>query len=149
MGQWGVKSYENDLANDALDAGFDRIHHALYEELMDDANPLSFEQVQKQLADARTLAEAANVLEEQAGEAPRHDSQAWDDELRLALVGVVVRHAELGVAIPEELRGLSTLWLENEQIDWEEATKRRLRRDKEIAVLRRAGAVRPGADATS
>jgi hypothetical protein len=29
MGYWGVKSYENDEAADALDAGFDRVHGAL------------------------------------------------------------------------------------------------------------------------
>jgi len=46
MGYWGVKSYENDDADDALDAGFEEVHGGLYEELMDDRNPLSFEQVQ-------------------------------------------------------------------------------------------------------
>ena len=55
MGYWGVKSYENDDADDALDAGFERVHGDLYEQLMDDGNPLSFEQVQKGLADSRTL----------------------------------------------------------------------------------------------
>ncbi len=42
MGHWGVKSYEHDDAADALDAGFDRVHGAQYEELMDDRNPLTF-----------------------------------------------------------------------------------------------------------
>ena len=28
MGHWGVKSFENDDAADALDAGFDRVHGA-------------------------------------------------------------------------------------------------------------------------
>ena len=55
MEYWGVKSYENDDAGDALDAGFDRVHGELYEELMDDRNPLSFEQVQKRLASSQTL----------------------------------------------------------------------------------------------
>ena len=67
MGYWGVKSYENDDADDALDAGFDQVHGALYEELMDDRNPLSFEQVQKRLADGRTLAAAVSALEELVG----------------------------------------------------------------------------------
>ena len=31
MGYWGVKSYENDLAHDALDAGFARVHEDRYE----------------------------------------------------------------------------------------------------------------------
>jgi hypothetical protein len=137
MGQWGVKSYENDLADEALDAGFDRIHGAVYEELMDDRNPLSFDQVQKRLADARTLAAAVAELEVEAGAAPRDDPGAWDAELRLALAGVVVRHVELGVAIPENLRDLAIGWLEDEEIDWEEETKRRLRREKEVALLRR------------
>ena len=51
MGHWGVKSYENDEAGDALDAGFDRVHGKQYEELMDDRNPLSFEQVQMRRRD--------------------------------------------------------------------------------------------------
>jgi hypothetical protein len=55
MGHWGVKSYEHDEAAEALDAGFDQVHGALYEELMDDRNALTFEQVQKKLADSRTL----------------------------------------------------------------------------------------------
>ncbi len=64
MGQWGVKSYENDEAADALDAGFDRVHGPLYEELMDDRNPLTFEQVQQKLADSRTLEAAIAALRE-------------------------------------------------------------------------------------
>ena len=69
MGHWGVKSYENDDADDALDAGFEEVHGDLYEELMDDRNPLSFEQVQKRLADGRTLTAAVAVLEEMVGAA--------------------------------------------------------------------------------
>jgi hypothetical protein len=138
MGHWGVKSYENDLADEALDAGFERVHCAVYEDLMDDGNPLSFEQVQKRLADGRTLAAAVAELEAEAGADPWNEPAAWDAELKLALAGVVVRHAELGVAIPEHLRDLALGWLENEEIDWDEETKRRLRREKEIAKLRRA-----------
>ena len=63
------------------------------------------------------------------------------------LAGVVVRHAELGVAIPENLKQAAIGWLEQEDIDWEEATKRRLRRQKEIDLLRRARAdTKPSAD---
>ena len=40
MGHWGVKSYENDDTDDALDGGFEEVHGDLYEELMDDRNPL-------------------------------------------------------------------------------------------------------------
>ncbi len=138
MGHWGVKSYENDLADEALDAGFDRVHGAVYEALMDDRNPISFEQVQQRLADARTLAAAAAKLEAEAGADPLDEPGAWDAELKLALAGVIVRHVELGVAIPESLRDLVLGWLDNEEIDWEEETKRRLRREKEIALLRRA-----------
>ena len=71
MGYWGVKSYENDDANDALDAAFELVHGDVYEELMDDRNPLSFEQVQKRLADGKTLAAAVSVLEELVGAARR------------------------------------------------------------------------------
>ena len=74
MGYWGVKSYENDDADDALDAGFEEVHGDLYEELMDDRNPLSFEQVQKRLADGRTLTAAVAVLEEMVGAALTSDS---------------------------------------------------------------------------
>jgi hypothetical protein len=138
MGHWGVKSFENDLSDEALDAGFERVHGAVYEELMDDGNPLSFDQVQKRLADERTLAAAVEELEAEAGASLRDDHDSWDVELRLALAGVVVRHAELGVAIPERLRDLAVNWLECEEIEWEEETKRRPRREKEIALLRRA-----------
>ena len=136
MGNWGVKSYEHDDAADALDAGFDRTHGAHYEELMDDRNPLTFEQVQQKLANPRTLDASVDALREILGiEGP---TEAWDELARLALVGVVVRHAELGVPIPEPWRRQAIEWLENEQIDWEEETARRLRRRKEIDLLKRA-----------
>jgi len=136
MGHWGVKSYENDEAADALDAGFDRVHGERYEELMDDRNPLTFEQVQEQLADSRTLdASIAALRDSLAQESP---PETWDELARLALAGIVVRHAELGVRIPEPWRQRAVLWLEHEEIEWEEATIRRLRRQKEIALLGRA-----------
>ncbi len=142
MGHWGIKSYENDEASDALDAGFDRVHGERYEELMDDRNPLTYEQVQERLADERTLAAAIDALWDAVGRnvAP----EDWDDEARLGLAGVVVRHAELNVPIPEEWRRRAIDWLENEEIDWDEATARRLRRQKEIDRLRRAGRARRG-----
>jgi hypothetical protein len=139
MGGWGVKSYENDNAADALDAGFDRVHGTLYEELMDDRNPLTFEQVQERLADRRTLEAAIAALSVSTG--PDSEPETWDDLARLTLAGVVVRHAELGVAIPEPWLGRAIDWLEHEEIDWEEATTRRLRRRKEITLLRRAAAL--------
>jgi len=135
MSHWGVKSYENDDAADALDAGFDRVHGAHYEELMDDRNPLSFEQVQQKLADTRTLeASIAAMREMMNAEGP---PESWDELARLALVGIVVRHAELRVSVPEEWRQRAIEWLENEEIDWEEATIRQLRRKKEIDLLKR------------
>ena len=67
MGHWGIKSYEHDEAAEALDAGFERVHGRQYEELMDDRNPLSFEQVQKKLADSRTLDAAIDALCEMLG----------------------------------------------------------------------------------
>jgi hypothetical protein len=132
MGHWGVKSYENDDAADALDAGFARVHGAAFEALMDDRNPLSFDQVQERLADAETLAAAVGVLHESF----RRPIEEWDEVERLALVGVVVRHAELDVPIPAALRSRALDWLEHEEIDWEEAAARRLRLQKEIALLR-------------
>jgi hypothetical protein len=136
MGYWGVKSYEHDEAADALDAGFDRIHGARYEELMDDRNPLSFEQVQQKLAEPRTLDASIDALREMLGiDGP---TETWDEVERLALVGIVVRHAELGVPIPEPWRCLALDWLENEEIDWEDKTARLLRRRKEIDLLKRA-----------
>jgi hypothetical protein len=135
MDYWGVKSYENDGAADALDAGFDRAHGSRYEELMDDRNPLTFEQVQQRLADLRTLQASIEALGDSLN--PSNSPDSWDDSTRLALVGIVVRHAELGVSIPEPWRQRAIDWLEHEQIDWDEATARRLRVGKEIALLQR------------
>jgi hypothetical protein len=138
MGHWGVKSFENDDAADALDRGFDRVHGAAYDELMDDRCPLTFDQVQQKLAGAETLAASLDALAEAAGGAPPEE---WDERERLALAGVVVRHAEFGVPIPEEVRLRALDWLEREEIEWHEATARRLRREKEIALLRGARGV--------
>ncbi len=136
MGNWGVKSYEHDEAADALDAGFDLVHGARYEALMDDRNPLSFEQVQQKLADPRTLAASIDALRATLGvDGP---PETWDELARLALVGVVVRHAELGVPVPEPWCSQAIDWLENEQIDWEEETIRQIRRRKEIELLKRS-----------
>jgi hypothetical protein len=136
MGHWGVKSYENDEANDALDAGFERVHDARYEELMDDSNPLTFDQVQAILADGRTLLASIESLRDSMalGGSPAN----WDELARLALVGIVVRHAELGVPIPEPWGQHTIDWLEHEEIEWEETTARRLRRAKEITIVRKA-----------
>ena len=136
MGHWGVKSYENDDANDALDAGFDRVHGEQYDELMDDRNPLTYEQVQQRLADSRTFEASIDALWDLVGR--ENAPEAWDDLARLALAGVVVRYAELKVPIPEEWRLRAIEWLEHEEIDWDEATLRRLRRQKEVDLLRGA-----------
>jgi hypothetical protein len=145
MGHWGIKSYEHDDAADALDAGFDRVHGAGYEELMDDRNPLTFEQVQQKLADPRTLDAAIAALRERS--ALPGPPETWDELARLALVGIVVRHAELGVPIPKPWRSLAVEWLENEDIEWEEATARRLRRRKEIELLNRTSSSNPSGEA--
>ncbi len=136
MGHWGVKSYENDEASDALDVGFDRVHGDRYDALMDDRNPMTFEQVQQELADSRTLAASIEAIREATG--PEVATDDWDDESRLAMVGVIVRYAELKVPIPVEWRDRAIAWLEGESIDWQEATARRMRREKEIQRLRRA-----------
>lgn len=133
MGSWGVKSYENDEAADALDAGYDRARGAAYEELMDDHNPLSFDEVQKKLASPETLEAAlACLIESLPAGLPR---ESWDDDARLAFVGIVVRHAEFAVAIPNEILRQAIEWLEHEEIEWDEATLRRLRRDTERRLL--------------
>lgn len=135
MGYWGVRSYENDDAHDALDAGFDRACGDEYERLMDDRNPLTFEQVQERLAGPETLAAALAWLDEEFG--PERD--AWDEEARLALAGVVVRHAELRVPIPEPELQRAIAWLESESTDWErDRTRRDVRRRNELDLLRRA-----------
>jgi hypothetical protein len=136
MGYWGVKSYENDDANHAIDAAMEAVHGDRYEELMDDHNPLSFDQVQKRLASEATLTAAVSALQDEVGK-PLDDSEAWDETDRLALAGVVVRHAEFGVPISADLLSRALEWLETEDIDWDESTKRRLRREKEMALLKR------------
>jgi hypothetical protein len=146
MGHWGVRSYENDDADDAIDAAMEAVHGAAYDDLMDDGNPLSFDQVQKRLADARTLAAAVKNLEEAVGTPLDGAEDAWDEVHRLALAGIVVRHAEFGVPIPAGLLGRAIAWLEVEDIEWDEATKRSLRREKEVALLRRAKLSTPGAE---
>jgi hypothetical protein len=134
MGHWGVRSYENDDAGDALDAGFALVHGATYEGLVDDANPMTLEQIHERLASPETLAAALEALDVEMG-LPREE---WDEVARLAYAGVVVRHAELGVPIPEEIRDRAVAYLNEEPIDWEEETARRLRRDKEIRLLESA-----------
>jgi len=134
VGSWGVKSYENDDANDALDAAFDRVHGDRYDALMDDRNPMSFDEVQKTLADPQTLAAALAWMTAEFGP----DPYDWDEDQTLALAGVVVRHAEAGVPLPHEWRDRAIKALEDEAIEWEEATIRRLRKQKEIALLRTA-----------
>ena len=132
VGSWGVKSYENDDAGDALDAGFDRVHGDRYDDLMDDRNAMSFDDVQKTLASPETLTAAIDWLVEEFGP----DVDSWDENAKLALAGVVVRHTEFGVPIPREWRDRAVEALEGEEIEWEEATIRRLRKQKEIVLLR-------------
>ncbi|CAN5910061.1 hypothetical protein BH23PLA1_BH23PLA1_42820 [soil metagenome] len=135
MGHWGVRSYEVDEAADALDLAFARVCGDAYEDLMDDRNPLTYEQVQERLASSETLVAALDVLREEFG----NDPESWDEVGRLAFCGVVVRHAELGLPIPAVSRRCAIAWLQSEPIEWDEATKRELRRKKEIALLERAG----------
>jgi hypothetical protein len=134
MGHWGVKSYENDAAADAIDAALEHVHGDAYEALMDDRNPLTFDQVQQRLANPETLAAAVEAVCEAVG--PGRPFDGWDEVERLAFVGVVVRHAESGVPVPDDWLARAIDWLEGETIDWDEATTRRLRRQKEIALLR-------------
>jgi hypothetical protein len=140
MGYWGVKSYENDEADEALDRGFERVHGDAYEELMDDRNPLTPEQIQAKLANSATLRESIDYLEGEVGTL----SNDWDEVDRLGFVGVVVRHAELDVPIPEAWRIQALDWLGEESIEWDEATLRKLRRQKEIDLLQAASSAAKG-----
>lgn len=133
MGFWGTKSYDNDLASDALDAGFDSVHGDRYEDLMDDRNPVPFEKVQEQLASVETLKAALAALEELVAELDPED----EDDSALAYAGIVVRHVECKVTVPEALLLKAIESLDSEDIEWPQATERKLRKDKEIAMLKR------------
>ena len=132
-GCWGLKSYENDDAHDALDRGFERVHGAVYDDLMDDGDPTPIEEIQKRLASPETLAAALDLFEFEAGS----NRDRWDDLDRLGFAGIIVRHVELGVAVPDDLKATAAAFLEAEDLEWDEPTKRNLRREKEIAMLRR------------
>ena len=134
MGHWGVKSYEIDEANDAIDAGFDRVHGSVYDDLMDDRNPLTYDQVIAKLANEKTLAAAIEALEVEFGA----DREQWDEVVRLAFAGIVVRHAELKVPIDPQTKALAISYLRDEAIEWEEATARKIRREKEIGLLQKS-----------
>ncbi len=133
MGYWGVKSYENDEADQALDRGFEAVHGSVYDDLMDDRNPLTPEQIQARLANPATLARSVEAFEAEAGA----ESETWDEVDKLGFVGLIVRHAELQVPIPADWRDRALLWLAEESIDWDESTLRKLRRQKEIELLER------------
>ena len=136
MGSWGVRSYENDDADFAIDAGLDKVHGSAYEDLMEDDNPLTIDQIHQRLANSATL-EAAIANYGSEVDRPWDD---WDDEQRLAFAGIVVRHAELRVPIPDDWRDRAITWLRDEAIEWDEVTARRLRREREIELLERRDA---------
>lgn len=133
MGYWGVKSHENDDAGNLLDAAFDRVHTTRYEQLMDDSNPLSFEQVQARLANLNTLAAALGILAEEHGP----DSDLWPPEARLACAGVVVRHVELGVLPDADTLTRAIAFLQSESVDWDppDLPARERARTRELALL--------------
>jgi len=133
MGSWGVRSYENDAADFAIDAGMDRVHGSTYEDLMDDGNPLTIDQIQKRLANSSTLEAAISAFCTEVDAA----WDVWDNEQRLGFAGIVIRHAELGVPIPNDLRTRAVGWLRDEAIEWDEATARKLRKEREIELLER------------
>ncbi|MCY2933916.1 MAG: hypothetical protein WCJ40_05715 [Planctomycetota bacterium] len=133
MGYWGVKSYENDLTHDALDAGFDKVHEASYEALMDDRNPLPYEKVHEQLANQETLDQSLAALDDMV------DGVAYelDDESKLAWVGVVIRHVECRLDLTKEMLQRAISILENEDMEWPRPTERKMRLEKELALLRK------------
>ncbi len=133
MGSWGVRSYENDDADFAIDGGMEQVHGSTYEDLMEDHNPLTIEKIQQRLANSATLAASIANLTADVD----RPWEEWDEEQRLGFVGVVVRHAELRVLIPTEWRDRAVEWLRSEQIEWDEVTLRKLRREREIELLER------------
>ena len=135
MGHWGVRSFEVDAAADALDAAFDRVHGAAYDDLMSDRDPTPVEEIQRRLADPRTLEAAVDALRLEHGD----DLDTWDESARLACCGVVILHAEHGVPISEDLRGRAVAWLEGEAIDWDPQPQRDARRRREVERLRALG----------
>ena len=135
MGYWGVRSYENDEAHEAIDRAFEQVHGATYDDLMDDANPMTPDQIAAKLASPSTLGAAVANLREEFG----IDWDEWDEVAQLAFAGVVVRHAEFGVPIPTDWRDRAVSWLEGESIDWDEATLPASSAvSKEIELLQRA-----------
>lgn len=142
MDHWGFKSYENDGASDAIDAGFEHVHGDAYNDLMDDGNPITYDDAQRRVANPETLAAGLAALQEEIG--PVIPFEDYDDEERLAFVGVVVRHAEFGVAAsPDDVRRAID-WIEHEPIEWDEPTLRNLRKQKEIALLNASLAPKEG-----
>ena len=135
MGHWGVKSYENDDAADALDAGFERVHGDRYDDLMDDRNPMTFDQVQQKLANPETLAAAVEALAESVGADRPFDD--WDEVERLGVRRG--RRPPRRVRRPDPRRlarpGGRLARSRGDRLG-REATARRLRRQKEIALLR-------------
>jgi hypothetical protein len=137
MGYWGVRSYEIDEADEALDAGMAAVHGDAYDQLMDDRNPLSYEEVQQKLANPATLDAALAALRETLG--VTDDDEALDDEGRLAYAGIVVRHAECRIPLPDPVRRRAIAWLQAENLDWDQDQPRRDRRiAQEIASLEAA-----------
>ena len=137
MGQWGVRSYENDDADFAIDAGMDRVHGPAYEghdgrRQPADDRPRSI----GSSPTARRWRRPSRTTPPRS--TPRGDD--WDDEQRLGFAGIVVRHAELGVPVPDDWRLRALSYLRDEAIEWEEATARKLRRDREIELLERQDA---------
>lgn len=133
MGYWGIKSYENDLAHDALDAGFDQVHGDRYEALMDDRNPMPYEKVHEELANPETLQKSLAALDEML----EHPALQGDEEERLAWVGVVLRHAECKVDVPRSILEEAVKVLESEDLEWPRPTERKLRLEKELALFRK------------
>ena len=105
----------------------------LYEELMDDRNPLSFEQVQARLASPQTLEASIAALQESLAleTRPKNGMRQRDSPWRASSSAT----PNSVLPIPAVWLNRAIDWLENEDLDWEEATARRLRRQKEIRLL--------------
>lgn len=137
MGYWGVKSYEDDDADFAIDKAFERVHGDAYLKLMEDADPTPLEVAQARLANAETLRAALEALTEEFG-IGEGDETGWDEDRRVSYCGVVVRHAEWGIPLPASIRDRALAWLEGEDLEWDEGEARTRRRASEIETLRAA-----------
>ena len=85
------------------------------------------------MANEETLKESLAALDEMV----EGVAQELDDESKLAWAGVVIRHVECRMDLPREMLEATITILENEDLDWPRPTERKIRLEKELALLRK------------